>query len=177
MTTNRCSFYSLFPAMLLALIVPTLARAIPPSEVMSADGVAITLKGDSSNRYRYQFSAGGYNYHFFWDSGPIYLRIHSILGYDDEGNVIDYTYAQRYGDGVPVATVTLLSFGGAGKARYATTNFFRVPVSFYDNENIKHIAVDFSVVDGRMTVGPWLPMSGGWEDLSSVREHQLLLIR
>ena len=173
MTTNRRPFYSLFPFVLLALIVPTLVCALPPTEVTSAYDVMIKLEYKGSNYYR--FSTGGYDYYILWDSGPTYLKIHGILGYDAEGNVIDYTHAQVFAEGIP-APDAQLSFKGVGNVRCASTNSFQIPASIYLNNDIQHIAVDFSVVDGRMTVGPWLPMTGDWENASSVREHLTLLI-
>ena len=173
MTRERYTFHSLLSVMLLALIMPALVYALPPSEVTSADNVMIKLEHGGSNYYR--FTTGEYNYRFLWDGGPTQLKIHGILGYDTEGNVVDYAPAQASTEGVPSPDAQF-SFKGVGKARHASTDLFQIPAAFYLNRQIDHIAVDFSVVDGRMSVGPWLPMKSPWGDPSAVREHLELLL-
>jgi len=173
MATGRTLFHLLFAGFLLVLMLPVPVHALPPTQAISADNVPITLDHDGSNYYR--FTAGEYHYRFLWDGGPTQLTIHGIQGYDENGNLIDYAPAEGAKEGIPIPDLAL-SFKGAGDARYASTNVFRVPASFYLNRQIDHIAVDFSVVDGRMSVGPWLPMKSDWSDASSVSQHLQLLL-
>ena len=156
------------------LLQSTHLFALPPIQETSADHVTIRIEHDVSNYYR--FTAGEYHYRFLWDGGPTYLKVHGIIGYDSFGNVIAQAPAEVAKEGEPAKDYQF-KFQGVGRVRHAsTTEYFRVPATFYLDRNICHIAVDFSVVDGRMSVGPWLPMSGNWGDAASVREHLELLL-
>ncbi len=173
MVTGRTLLYPLFTGVLLSLILSIPARALPLTQVVSADNVTIQLEHEGSNYYR--FTTGEYNYRFLWDGGPTQLKLHRVLGYDANDNVIKSAPAETSKEGFPVPDAQL-PFKGAGKARHASTEVFRIPAAFYLNRNIKHIAVDFSVVDGRMSIGPWLPMYSNWDDWSSVKLNLKLLI-
>ncbi|GAA4650197.1 hypothetical protein GCM10023116_24800 [Kistimonas scapharcae] len=173
MATGRPLFHRLFMGVLLVLMLPLAAYALPPTQAISSDSVTIKLEHDGSNYYR--FTAGEYHYRFLWDGGPTQLKIHGIQGYDTNGTLIDYAPAEGAKEGVPAPDLEL-SFRGVGDARYASTDVFRIPASFYLNRQIDHIAVDFSVVDGRMSIGPWLPMRSDWSDASSVSQHLQLLL-
>lgn len=159
---------------ILTLFLPQLLFALPPCQESSADNVTIRIEHDGSNYYR--FSAGEYHYRFLWDGGPTYLKLHGIIGYDTFGNVIAQAPAEVSKEGEPEID-HMFKFQGVGRVRHtSTTETFRIPASFYLDNNISHLSVDFSVVDGRMSVGPWLPMTGNWNDPSSVREHLELLL-
>ncbi len=173
MVKGRTRLSFLFFGVLFPLIMPIEAYALPLTQVVSADNVTIELEHQGSNYYR--FTTGEYNYHFLWDGGPTQLKIHRIVGYDANGHVIKLAPAEISKEGIPIPDAAL-SFKGVGKARHASTDIFRIPASFYLNRNIKHIAVDFSVVDGHMSVGPWLPMTNNWSDTSSVSQHLQLLL-
>ncbi len=159
-------------------LFPHVTQALPPKVLPSSREVSIIAVSKGGRAY--EFSAGPYSYKFLWDSGPTELIIHAIHGYDKEGNlvasmpagIIYYDFdLQRLID-IHSEPDALLRFYGNGLARYTTTiPWFRVPEPFYDNTSIQHVTIEFSVVDGRLSVGPWFPMLTDWGDASSVREH------
>lgn len=70
-----------------------------------------------------------------------------------------------------------LQFKGQGTARYATTkSSIKIPDEFYQDKTITQVSAEFSVVDGRMSVGPLLPMLTDWGDESAIREHIEILL-
>ena len=155
---------------ILTMALSSLTCALPPTYETSSKHVGIRVKHESSNYFR--FIAGAYRYRFFWDAGPTQVIIHSIQGLNAHGSRI---IAEATAESSPMLD-EVLTFRGRGKVRYASTEEFRVPDLFYMDKRIMHVAVEFSVVDGHMSIGPWLVMSADWENLFLVRDNLTLLL-
>ena len=169
-----------------ALAVSACANALPPKHQLSATDVKIV--SHPAGWHRYEFTAGQYGYYFLWDYGPVEMIVHAVHGYDDQGNLRlslpaakKYIWKNRHGYIVKQEYVSTpeatLDFKGQGTARYATTKTdILIPEEFYNDETITHASVEFSVVDGRMSIGPLFPMLTDWGNESSVQEHLEILL-
>ncbi|GAA4650196.1 hypothetical protein GCM10023116_24790 [Kistimonas scapharcae] len=167
----------------LILTLPSMVMGLPPKIVQSAREVNLVATPIGSRSY--QVIAGPYGYRFLWDSGPVEIILHAIHGYDLDGNkvvslpagVLYYDiYFERLVD-MPSEPELLLKFIGNGTARYAETlPLFRIPEQFYSDSMIQHVSAEFSVVDGRMSIGPWLSMLTDWGDESSVLNNIEILL-
>ncbi|WP_211829410.1 mannan-binding lectin [Kistimonas asteriae] len=165
-------------SLLICTLISTGANGSPPKIQNSATDVKISV--DSSGN-RYYFAAGKYGYYGLWDYGPVEMIVHSLHAYDTEGNrVLSSPPIIREGGFIgyihPMADAEL-RFEGQGTARYATTTkSIWIPKEFYENENIAHVSAEFSVVDGRMSLGPLWPMLTDWGNESSVQPYVELLL-
>ncbi len=167
----------------LILTLPSAVMALPPKVVSSARDVNLVATHIVSQIY--QLTAGPYGYRLLWDSGPVQIIVYAIHGYDQDGNKVvslpaGAIFYDEFNDRllyVPSEPELLLNFIGTGSARYADAlPLLRIPDQFYNDSAIQHVAAEFSVVDGRMSIGPWVPMLTDWGDESSVRSHIEILL-